>query len=118
MERKFQTHGVYADKAFIETEYSDGKEAKDTWPSCQRYPYWQSCSRHLLLRQTPAQQCNTWYFFVRSKPAFALIYDGDGKNYKITLSQANLYVRKMTVSDQISTAIEDTDKNSCPLSIH
>ena len=26
---------VYAHKAFIETEYSNGKEAKDTWLSCQ-----------------------------------------------------------------------------------
>ena len=45
---------------------------------------------------------------MRSKPEFALIYDADAKNYKITLSQANLYVRKMTVSDQLFNAIEKT----------
>ena len=31
--------GVYAHKAFIETEYSSGKEAKDTWLRCQGYTY-------------------------------------------------------------------------------
>ena len=31
--------GVYADKAFIETENSNGKEAKDTWLSCQGYTF-------------------------------------------------------------------------------
>ena len=45
--------------------------------------------------------------FARSKPEFALIYDGDDKNYQITLCQANLCVRKMTVSDQIFTAVEN-----------
>ena len=37
-----------------------------------------------------------------------MIYDADAKNYEITLSQANLYVRKMTVSDHAFTAIEKT----------
>ena len=32
-------NGVYAHKAFIETEYSNGKEAKETWLRCQGYTY-------------------------------------------------------------------------------
>ena len=35
----FNANGVYAHKAFIETEYSNGKEAKDTWLRCQGYTY-------------------------------------------------------------------------------
>ena len=33
------SNGVHAQKAFIETEYSNGKEAKDTWLSCQGCTY-------------------------------------------------------------------------------
>ena len=33
------SNGVYAHKAFIETEYSNGKEAKDTWLRCQGHAY-------------------------------------------------------------------------------
>ena len=33
------SNGVYAHKVFIETEYSKGKKAKDTWLSCQEYSY-------------------------------------------------------------------------------
>ena len=46
--------------------------------------------------------------FVRSKPEFVLIHDDVAKNYKITIGQANLYVRKMTVSEQVFIAIEKT----------
>ena len=112
------SNGVYAHKAFIETEYSNGKEAKDTWLRCQGYTYEAnpgdrtatvfasrraetresqevtlfgkvaadifSCDKHLLSGVTLRIS------FVRSKPEFALIYDADTKNFKITLSQANL----------------------------
>ena len=46
--------------------------------------------------------------FVRSKSEFALIFDGDAKSNKITLSLASFYVWKLTVSDLVSTAIEKT----------
>ena len=46
--------------------------------------------------------------FVRSKPEFVLIHDDVAKNHKITITQANLYVRKTTVSEQVFTAIEKT----------
>ena len=102
-------------------EYSNGKEAKDTWLRCQGYTYEANpgdrtatvfassraetresqkvtlfgkvaadiffCDKHLLSGVTLRTS------FVRSKPEFALIFDADAKNYKITLSQANLYVR-------------------------
>ena len=136
MEKISNSNGVYAHIAFIEKEYSNGKEVKDTWLKCQRYTYEAnpgdgtatvfasrraytresqevtlfgkvatdifSCDKHLLSGVTLRIS------FERSKPEFALIYDADAKNYKINLSQANLYVRKMTVSDQGFTAIEKT----------
>ena len=129
-------NGVYAHKAFIETEYSNGKEAKETWLRCQGYTYEQhpgnstttpftnrelesrqsgeltffgkvaadvfSCDKHLLSGVTLRIS------FVRSKPEFVLIHDDVAKNYKITITQANLYVRKMTVSEQVFIAIEKT----------
>ena len=61
-----------------------------------------SCDKHLLSGVTIRIS------FVRSKLEFVLIYDADAKNYKITPSQANLYLRRMTVSDQVYTAIEKT----------
>ena len=33
------TNGNYAHKVFIETEFSSGKTAKNTWQSCQGYYY-------------------------------------------------------------------------------
>ena len=129
-------NGAYAHKAFIETEYSNGKEAKDTWLRCQGYTYEEgpgnntsrpftnrelesrrsgeltffgkvaadkfSCDKHLLSGVTLRN------LFVRSKPEFVLIHDDVTKNYKITITQANVYVRKMTVSEQVFTAIEKT----------
>ena len=57
------------------------------------------CDKHLLSGVTLR------FAFVRSKRQFVLIFDGAAKNYKNILSQANLYLREMTVSDQVFTAI-------------
>ena len=61
-----------------------------------------SCDKHLLsgvtLRIT----------FLRSRPNFCLIFDADAKEYKVEISQANLYVRKMTVREGVHSAIETT----------
>ena len=134
--KSLNANGVYAHKAFIETEYSNGKEAKNTWLRCQGYTYEQhpgnstttpftnrelksrqsgeltffgkvsadvfSCDKHLLSGVTLRIS------FVRSKPEFVLIHDDVAKKYKITITQANLYVRKMTVSEQVFIAIEKT----------
>ena len=129
-------NGNYAHKAFIETEFSHNKEAKDTWLKCQGYSYESepatftstvftnreretrssaivsyigkvaadvfSCDKHLLSGVTLRIS------FLRTRPEFCLIYDVDTKDYKVTITQANLYVRKMTVADHVYTAIETT----------
>ena len=129
-------NGLYAHKSFIETEFSHGKDAKDTWLKCQGYDYEKnpgtlepalsgrkmtlvrrsgevtlygklavdffSCEKQLLsgvsLRIT----------FRRSPNEFVVMSESDTKNYKLVLNSANLYVRKMTVSDNIVSAIEKT----------
>ena len=84
-----------------------GKVAADIFSFCQ------SCDKHLLSGVTLR------FSVVRSKPEFALIYDGNVKFYIITLSQANCYVRKMTESDQVFSAFEKIlKKNTCRLSLH
>ena len=113
------SNGNYAQKAFIETEFSHNREAKDT---CQGYSYEKlpdtftdvvfterqnetkrsavvtfigtvaadnfSCEKHLISGVTLRVS------FLRNRPEFCLIYDDESKDYKIEISQANLYVRK------------------------
>ena len=129
------SNGNYAQKAFIETEFSHHREAKDTWLKCQGYSYEKSpdtftdvvftdkmrqngsavvtfigkvaadifsSEKHLISGVTLRVS------FLRNRPEFCLIYDDESKDYKIEISQANLYVRKMTVSENVYSAIEST----------
>lgn len=61
-----------------------------------------SCDKHLISGVTLRIS------FLRNRPEFALIYDDVAKDYKIEIIQANLYVRKMTVTDHVYSAIETT----------
>ena len=140
-------NGNYAQKAFIETEFSHNKEAKDTWLKCQGYSYEQqpddftktvfttrtaetresaeisfigriasdffSCDKHLISGVTLRIS------FLRNRPEYALIYDDETKDYKIEILQANLYVRKMTVSDQRLLSYWDyINQNPCSLPLY
>ena len=137
---------VFAHKAFIETEYSNGKEAKETWLRCRGYTYEAnagdrtatvfasrraetresqevtlfvkvaadifSCDKHLLSGVTTPffGQIQTWICFDLWCRC---------QNLQNHPSQANLYVRKMTVSDQVFAALEKNfDKNTCRISLH
>ena len=51
-------------------------------------------------------------------PDFCLSYDDEAKDYKIERPQANLYVRKIRVSWNVNSAIENTLKHTCNLQIH
>ena len=46
--------------------------------------------------------------FLRTRPEFCLIYDDAGKDYEVNITQANLYVRKMTLIENAYSAIETT----------
>ena len=60
-----------------------------------------SCDKHLISGVTLRVS------FLRNRPEYAIIYDDETKDYKIAIMQANLYIRKMTVSD-VYSGIETT----------
>ena len=129
-------NGHYAHKSFIETEFSHGAYAKKTWLSCQGYEYepnpasavaasrdarqlavreseqiklygklavdFFSCEKHLVRGVTLR------FSFRRSQDDFVTISETAAKNYKVKIDEANLFVRKMTVSDNVVGAIEKT----------
>ena len=128
-------NGHYAHKCFIETEFSHGSDAKSTWLKCQGYEYesdlntianatiaqrellvrrsiqltlygkfavdFFSCEKHLISGVTMRIS------FRRSQDDFIISEDG-AKHYKVKLDEAMLFVRKMTVSDNVVGAIEKT----------
>ena len=44
----------------------------------------------------------------RSQDDFAVISEDAAKHYKVKIDEANLFIRKMTVSDNVGGAIEKT----------
>ena len=129
-------NGNYGQKAFNETEFSHNKEAKDTWLKCQGYSYEEQpddftktvfTTRTAETRESAeisffgriASDCfscdkllKSWFtlriLFLRNRPEYALIYDDESNEYKIKNIQASLYGRKMTLSDNVYSAIETT----------
>ena len=125
--------GNYAHKSFIETEFSHNKDAKNTWLACQGYSYEEhpsaikageiarrknsvresagctfygkvavdffTCDKHLLSGVTLR------IAFRRSIDGFVIISDYAAKHYKVKIVEANLYVRKMTLKDEVVSAI-------------
>ena len=61
-----------------------------------------TCDRHLLSGVTLRIS------FRRSIDDFLIISDDAGKSYKVKIIEANLYVRKMTLNDDVVSAIEKT----------
>ena len=129
-------NGNYAHKSFIETEFSHNKDAKNTWLACQGYSFEENpatlatteidrrkelvkksaecafygkvavdfftCDRHLLSGVTLR------IAFRRSIDDFVIMSDDPAKHYKVEILEANLYVRKMTLNDDVMSAIEKT----------
>ena len=129
-------NGHYAHKSFIETEFSHNSDAKKTWLACQGYQFetnpgtlgaatitsrravclnsaeqqyygrvavdFFTCDRHLLNGVTLR------IAFRRSPDDFIVFSDVAAKHYKVHIVEANLYVRKMTVNDNVITSIERT----------
>ena len=59
-----------------------------------------SCEKHLVSGVTLRLS------FRRSQDDFATISETAAKNYKVKIDEANLFARKMTVSDNVVAAIE------------
>ena len=127
--------GNYAHKSFIKTEFSH-KDGKSTWLACQGCSYETNPGRIAASEITRRKalvrgsaDC-TFYgkvaddFFTcdghvrsgvtlrisfrRSIDDFSLISDDAAKSCKIKITEANLYVRKMTLNDDVVSAIEKT----------
>ena len=71
-----------------------------------------SCEKHLVSGVTLRLS------FRRLQDDFVTISETAAKNYKVKIDEANLFVRKMTVSDNVVGTIEkNTPKNSGNVSL-
>ena len=126
----------FAHKSFIGTQFSNSKGAKDSWLKCQGYRFennpaaidaadftsqrelvlesreiwfygpagvdFFTCDKHLLSGVTLR------FSYRRSHEDFLIISEDVAKHYKLQILEANLFVRKMTVTDHVLSAIEST----------
>ena len=127
-------NGLYAHKSYLETEMSHGKDAKETWLACQGYNYEPNpsdiASAEIVGREEKTRTSTPIKLFgklsvdfftcdklllpgvtlrirlVRSHNDFVLISEGAAKHYTIKMRDANLYVRKMAVSEHAISSIE------------
>ena len=129
-------NGNYAHKSFIETEFSHNKDAKNTWLACQGYSFEENSAtlstteidrRKELVKKSAecafSGKVAVDFFtcdqnllsgvrlriaFRHSIADFVIMYDDPAKHYKVKFLEANLYVRKMTLNDDVMSAIEKT----------
>ena len=129
-------NGNYAHKSFIETKFSHNNDAKNTSLASQGYSFeenpatlstteidrreelviksavcafygkvavnFYTCDRHLLSAVTLRNALR------RSIDDFFIMSDDSAKHYKVEILEANFYVRKMTLNDDVMPAIEKT----------
>ena len=131
-----KANGNYAHKRFIKTEFSHNKDAKNTWLACQGYSYEENPSAlkagEIARRKNSVREsaeCNFYgkvavdFFtcdkhllsgvtlcvaFRRSVDDFVVNSDDAANHYKVKIVEANLYVRKMKLNDEVVSAIEKT----------
>jgi len=127
-------NGVYGHKSYLETEMSHGKDAKDTWLSCQGYNYEtdpaDQTHADIHGREETTRTSATLQLFgklsvdfftcdklllpdvtlriklVRAHNDFVIMTDHATKRYTIHIRDASLYVRKMTVSENVVASLE------------
>ena len=129
-------NGNYAQKAFIETEVSHKKQAKDTCLKCQGYCYEEqlddftntvftlTTSEKRKPTQVSSRGKTASVFssydkrrisgvtlrrlFLRNRPQYAIFYNDEVKNFKNKILQVNFCLRKITISDKVYSATETT----------
>ena len=128
-------NGNYLHKSFIEIEFSHNKDAKNTWLACQGYSYEEDPSAikagEIARKNSVIESAECTFYgkvavdfftfdkhllsgvtlriaFRRSVDDFVIISDHAAKHYKVKIVEANLYVRKMTLNDEVVSAIEKT----------
>ena len=109
--------------------------SKNTWLECQGYSYESNPSTHTLgaftKREAETRSSATVIiigrvasefflcekhlvsgaelrisFLLRTRPDYCLIYDDAGKDCKVNITQASLYIRKMTLTENAYSTIE------------
>ena len=128
--------GHYAHKCFIETEFSHGSDAKSTWlkgHSCEyesypiAIPKAAITQREILVRRstqlTIYGKVAVDFFsyekhltggvklrisFRKPQDDFIMMSEDGAKHCKLKTDEANVFVQKMTVSDNVVGAIEKT----------
>ena len=127
-------NGVYGHKSYLETEMSYSDDAKKSWLACQGYNYESapgdrthadindratstrsSASINLIGKlsvdfftcdQLLIPNVSLRIKLVRAHNDFIVISDDAGKRYTVKIRDANLYVRKMIVSEPVVASIE------------
>ena len=127
-------NGVYGHKSFLETEMTYGNEAKSTWLVCQGYSTEVEPSDRttaaiaertaLTAISTPITlfgrlpvdlfACDKLLLpgvtlrirLVRAHNDFVVVSEHVDKHYRVEITDANLYARKLTVSDNVVASIE------------
>ena len=126
----------FAHKSFIGTEFSNSKGAKDSWLKCQGYHFENNpaaidAADFTSQRELVRESRKIWFYgpagvdfftcdkhllssvtlrlsYRRSHEDFLIISEDAAKHYMLQILEANLYVRKMTVTDHVLSAIEST----------
>ena len=129
-------NGNYAHKSFIETEFSHNKDAKKTWLAHKGYSYEEDSSAmkagKIARRKNSVRESAECTFygkiavdfftidkhllscvplriaFRRSIDDFVIVSDDAAKHYKVKIVEANLYIRKMTLHNDVVSATEKT----------
>ena len=70
--------------------------------------HWGSGFWYLSCKNRPLSGDELQISLLRTRPEFCLIFDDAGKDYKINIIQASLYVRNMTLTEIAYSAIETT----------
>ena len=127
-------NGLYGHKSYLETEMSHSQDAKDTWLACQGYNYEHdpadqthadihgreestraSATLHLIGKlSVDFFACDKLLLpdvslrikLVRAHNDFVIMSDDATKHYTVRIRDANIYVRKMTVSENVVASIE------------
>ena len=126
----------FAHKSFIGTEFSKSKGAKDSWLKCQGYrfenkPAAIDAADFTSQRELVRESREIWFYGpagadflncdknllsgvtlrLSNRPShedFVIISEDAAKHYKLQKLEAIIYVRKITVTDHMRSAIEST----------
>jgi hypothetical protein len=127
-------NGLYAHKSFVETEITFSDHAKNTWLECQGYKFENEPGdtehEDFESREQATRRSAVVYFYgklavdfftcdkllvpnvtlriklVRSHNDFVIISDAADKHYSVVIHEANIFVRKLSVTENVYESLE------------